>query len=110
MTEQALARARAGNQDAFAELIEPFRAELHLHCYRILGSVQDAEDALQETLMAAWRGLGQFEGRSSVRAWLYRIATNKSLNAMRGGRARPVPEAVRQLPEPTRFGEPLWLE
>src|ERR1700722_11145603 len=110
MTEQLLARAQAGDGDAFAELIGSFRPELHLHCYRILGSVQDAEDALQETLMAAWRGLDQFHGRSSVRAWLYRIATNKSLNAMRGSRPRPLPEAASALPEPTWRGEPLWLE
>jgi RNA polymerase sigma-70 factor (TIGR02960 family) len=110
MTEQLLAQAQAGDGDAFAELIEPYRAELQLHCYRILGSVADAEDALQETLMAAWRGPDQFQGRSSVRAWLYRIATNKSLNAMRGSRSRPRPETSRRLPEPTRYGEPLWLE
>jgi RNA polymerase sigma-70 factor (TIGR02960 family) len=109
MTEQLLARARAGEEDAFTELVGPFRAELQLHCYRILGSAADAEDALQETLMAAWRGLDQFQGRSSVRAWLYRIATNKSLNALRG-RQRPAPEAASHLPEPTRRGEPLWLE
>jgi RNA polymerase sigma-70 factor (TIGR02960 family) len=110
MTEQVLVRARAGDPDAFAELIEPFRAELQLHCYRILGSAADAEDALQETLMAAWRGIGQFEGRSPVRAWLYRIATTRCLNALRGSRTRPVPEAARHLPEPTRLGAPLWLE
>jgi RNA polymerase sigma-70 factor (TIGR02960 family) len=110
MTEQALDRARAGDEDAFAELVQPLRAELELHCYRILGSVADAQDALQETLMAAWRGLGQFQGRSSVRAWLYRIATNKSLNALRGSRSLPVTEAANRMPEPTRHGEPLWLE
>jgi RNA polymerase sigma-70 factor (TIGR02960 family) len=110
MTEQVLARAQSGDPDAFAELVEPFRAELQVHCYRILGSAADAEDALQETLMAAWRGLGQFEGRSHVRAWLYRIATNTSLNMLRGNRTRPAPEAASRLPEPTRLGEPLWLE
>ena len=110
MTEQVLARAQSGDPGAFAELVEPFRAELQLHCYRFLGSAADAEDALQETLMAAWRGLGQFEGRSHVRAWLYRIATNTSLNVLRGSRTRPAPEAARHLPEPTRLGEPLWLE
>ncbi len=89
MTDQELARAMAGDETAFAVLVEPFRGELHLHCYRMLGSVQDAEDALQETLVAAWRGIGTFEGRSSFRAWLYRIATNKSLNAMRAARSRP---------------------
>jgi RNA polymerase sigma-70 factor (ECF subfamily) len=110
MTGQLLARAQAGDQDAFAELVDPFRAELQLHCYRILGSAADAEDALQETMMAAWRGLHRFQGRSSLRAWLYRIATNKSLNALRGSRPRPAPEPTRELPEPTRVGEPLWLE
>jgi RNA polymerase sigma-70 factor (ECF subfamily) len=110
MTGQLLARARAGDGDAFAELVEPFRRELQMHCYRILGSVQDAEDVLQEALMAAWRGLDQYEGRASVRAWLYRIATNKSLNALRASRSRPLPGLARTLPEPTRHGEPLWLE
>ena len=110
MTEPLLARARAGDGDAFAELVEPLRAGLQLHCYRILGSVADAEDVLQETLMAAWRGLDHFEGRSSVRAWLYRIATNKSLNALRASRSRPLPAPARPLPEPSRHGEPLWLE
>ena len=110
MTEQLLARARAGDGDAFAELVGPFQRELQVHCYRILGSFQDAEDVLQETLMAAWRGLDQFEGRSPVRAWLYRIATNKSLNALRASRPRPLPETTTRLPEPNRRGEPLWLE
>jgi len=109
MTEQVLARARTGDPDAFAELVEPFLAELQLHCYRILGSAADAEDALQETLVAAWRGLGQFEGRSHVRAWLYRIATTRSLNMLRGNRTQAVTEAG-HLPEPTRLGEPVWLE
>ena len=87
----ALERVRAGDDQAFAELTGPYLAELRLHCYRILGSVQDAEDMLQETLLAAWRGIGQYEGRASLRTWLYRIATNCSLNALRaaaGGRAR----------------------
>src|SRR3982751_2988570 len=85
----ALARARAGDQDAFRELTDPHRRELQVHCYRILGSVQDAEDLVQETLLAAWRGLGGFEGRSSLRTWLYRIATNRCLNALRDGGQRP---------------------
>jgi RNA polymerase sigma-70 factor (TIGR02960 family) len=107
----ALTRARAGDEDAFRELTDPFRRELQLHCYRILGSVQDAEDLVQETLLAAWRGLEQFEGRSSLRAWLYRIATNRCLNALRGRRRRPkeVPVMV-EPPEPTRLSEPIWLE
>jgi RNA polymerase sigma-70 factor (ECF subfamily) len=103
MTEAALTRARAGDGEAFRELTEPYRRELQLHCYRILGSVQDAEDLVQETLMAAWRGLDQFQERSSVRAWLYRIATNRSLNALRdSGRRQPPPT--------TRRAEPAWLE
>jgi RNA polymerase sigma-70 factor (TIGR02960 family) len=111
VTERALSRARAGDEEAFRELIDPYRGELQLHCYRILGSVQDAEDLLQETLLAAWRGLQGFDGRSSLRAWLYRIATNRSLNAMRDKSRRPreVP-AMAEPPEPTRRTEPLWLE
>ena len=111
---ELLERARAGDGKAFGELVEPYRRELHVHCYRILGSVQDAEDLTQETLLAAWRGLEQFEGRASVRAWLYRIATNRCLNALRDGKRRPpeVPPGTRTvgLPEPTRVGEPSWLQ
>jgi RNA polymerase sigma-70 factor (TIGR02960 family) len=89
----------------------PHRGELQLHCYRILGSVQDAEDILQETFLAAWRGLDLFDGRSSLRAWLYRIATNRCLNALRdkGRRPREV-EAIAEPPEPTRRTEPIWRE
>jgi RNA polymerase sigma-70 factor (ECF subfamily) len=107
-----LSRARSGDGTVFGELVEPYRRELQLHCYRILGSVQDAEDMLQETLMAAWRGLDRLQGRTSLRAWLYRIATNKCLNALRGRRGgpRPAPLPSVTLPEPTRRGEPLWLE
>ena len=86
-TEQTLARARAGDEDAFRELTDPYRRELQLHVYRIVGSAQDAEDLLQETLLAAWRGLDGFEGRASFRAWLHRIATNRSLDALRASRA-----------------------
>src|SRR6185312_16174482 len=75
--------------ESFRALVEPYRRELHVHCYRMLGSVQDAEDVLQETMLAAWRGLDEFEGRASVRTWLYRIATNRCLNALRDGRRRP---------------------
>jgi RNA polymerase sigma-70 factor (TIGR02960 family) len=111
VTERTLSRARAGDEEAFRELIAPFRGELQLHCYRILGSVQDAEDLLQETLLAAWRGLPRFDGRASLRTWLYRIATNRCLNALRdrGRRPREVP-AMAEPPEPTRRTEPLWLE
>jgi RNA polymerase sigma-70 factor (TIGR02960 family) len=108
VTGPLLARARSGDGDAFAELTGPFRRELQLHCYRILGSAADAEDVLQETMMAAWRGLDRFEGRASPRSWLYRIATNKCLNHFRGSRILPAPEVP--LPEPTRSGEPLWLQ
>jgi RNA polymerase sigma-70 factor (TIGR02960 family) len=109
--EAVLARARAGEEAAFRELTEPHRRELQLHCYRILGSLQDAEDLVQETLLAAWRGLEAFEGRSSVRSWLYRIATNRCLNALRARSRRPrqIP-AMDQPPEPTRRSEPIWLE
>jgi RNA polymerase sigma-70 factor (TIGR02960 family) len=108
-----LVRARTGDGEAFRELVEPYRRELQVHCYRMLGSVQDAEDLLQETLLAAWRGLDGFAGRSSVRTWLYRIATNRCLNALRAGERRirePNPRAEVDLPEPTRWAEPSWLE
>jgi RNA polymerase sigma-70 factor (ECF subfamily) len=112
MTEATLERARAGDEAAFRALTDPYRRELQLHCYRILGSVQDAEDLVQETLLAAWRGLAEFEQRASVRSWLYRIATNRCLNALRDGARRPdvlSPESAMK-PEPTRWGEPLWLQ
>jgi RNA polymerase sigma-70 factor (ECF subfamily) len=107
--EQILARAQAGDGEAFSELTEPYRGELRVHCYRILGSIQDAEDVLQETLLAAWLRLGQFEERASLRAWLYRIATNRCLNAVRDSR-RSKRAPTLPLPEPTRHGEPVWLE
>ena len=114
MTTTALARARAGDGEAFRELTDPHRRELQLHCYRILGSVQDAEDTLQETLLAAWRGLGRFEERASMRTWLYKIATNRCLNALRDTGRRPAAAARYQWsappPEPTRRAEPLWLQ
>jgi RNA polymerase sigma-70 factor (ECF subfamily) len=113
MVTELLARARTGDGEAFRELVEPYRRELHVHCYRLLGSVQDAEDLLQETLLAAWRGLDRFEGRSSLRTWLYRIATNRCLNALRAGDRRirdRVPRAEVALPEPSRWVEPTWLE
>src|SRR3954464_377988 len=111
MNATQLARARTGDEDAFRELTDPYRRELEVHCYRILGSVQDAEDLVQETLLAAWRGFEDFEGRSSVRAWLYRIATNRCLNALRDRARRPrkVPAMV-EPPAPNRRTEPIWLE
>jgi RNA polymerase sigma-70 factor (ECF subfamily) len=112
VTRDVIAQARAGSEEAFGQLVEPYRRELGVHCYRILGSTQDAEDALQETLFAAWQGLRGFEGRSSIRTWLYRIATSRSLNAARSrGRRSPVePQPMPGLPEPSRQGEVLWLE
>ncbi|HEY7621993.1 MAG TPA: sigma-70 family RNA polymerase sigma factor [Solirubrobacteraceae bacterium] len=98
----------------FRALVEPFRRELQLHCYRIVGSIQDAEDLVQETLLAAWRGLERFEGRASLRSWLYRIATNRCLNAMRDSGRRPRAAAGNgerfQRPEPTHRAEPIWLD
>src|SRR5215218_5576276 len=109
--DTALARARAGDEDAFRQLTDPHRRELQLHCYRMLGSVQDAEDLVQETLLAAWRGLDAFERRASVRAWLYRIATNRCLNALRERARRPREvQPVIEPPEPTRRTEPIRLE
>ena len=112
MTTDTMERARAGDEQAFRELTEPHRRELHVHCYRILGSVQDAEDLVQETLLAAWRGLGEFEERASLRSWLYRIATNRCLNALRDSSRRPqeVLDGPAGAPEPSRRAEPIWLQ
>ena len=114
MTDATLERARGGDEEAFQALTDPHRGELQVHCYRILGSVQDAEDMVQETLLSAWRGLAGFEGRASLRSWLYRIATNRCLNALRasGRGARSVigADTPANAPEPTRRGEPIWLQ
>ena len=111
--EQAtVQRARTGDEQAFREITDPYRRELLAHCYRMLGSLTDAEDMLQETLLAAWRGIAGFEGRSSLRSWLYRIATNTCLNAMRAG-ARRVPAEPTppfQPPEPTQHDAIRWLQ
>jgi RNA polymerase sigma-70 factor (TIGR02960 family) len=108
-----MARARAGDGDAFRELTEPYRRELQVHCYRMLGSLQDAEDALQNTLLTAWQGLSGFEGRSSLRTWLYKIATNRCIDARRAASRRPAAEwdvPGVEPPEPTRLGEVVWLQ
>jgi RNA polymerase sigma-70 factor (TIGR02960 family) len=114
VTVDLLARAQAGDGDAFGQLVGPYRRELQVYCYRILGSVQDAEDALQDTLLSAWQGLAGFEGRASIRTWLYRVATSRCMDALRSARRRPPvtapPPAGMEPPEPTRLGELLWLE
>src|SRR3954465_1073692 len=110
--QAVLDRARTGDERAFRELTDPYRRELLVHCYRLLGSLTDAEDLLQETLLAAWRGLAGFEERASVRTWLYRIATNRCLNALRaaGRRAATGPVPPFRPPEPTARGEITWLQ
>ena len=113
LVAELIARAQAGDGEAFGELIDPYRRELQVHCYRILGSAADAEDALQEALLAAWQGLPGFEGRASVRTWLYRVATSRCLNALRSASRRPPvdwPPPGADPPEPTRLGEVVWLE
>ena len=110
---ELIATARAGDGDAFRALTEPYRRELQVHCYRMLGSLQDAEEAVQDALLSAWQGLGGFEGRSSIRTWLYRIATNRCLDALRAARRRPAKDwdiPGVDLLEPTRLGEVVWLE
>ncbi len=112
-TTELLDQARAGDGEAFARLTEPYRGELRVHCYRMLGSVHDAEDALQETMLAAWRALGAFEGRASIRTWLYRIATSRCLNALRAASRRPQADTPFVRPaglDPTGTAEVPWLE
>jgi RNA polymerase sigma-70 factor (ECF subfamily) len=113
MSTELIAQARAGNGEAFRRLTDPHRRELLVHCYRFLGSVQDAEDALQDTLLAAWQGIGGFEERASLRTWLYRVATSRCLNALRTASRRPQmdwPSPDVEPPEPSRLGEVTWLE
>jgi RNA polymerase sigma-70 factor (ECF subfamily) len=110
-----LEAARAGDQEAFSLLVAPYQAQLRAHCYRMLGSLADAEDSLQETLLRAWRGLGRFESRSSLRSWLYRIATNASLRMLEQRPKRVLPIDYGPAADPhAAFGEPLtesiWLE
>ena len=109
-----ISKARLGDGDTFRELTEPHRRELLVHCYRMLGSVQDAEDVVQDTLLAAWQGIGGYiEGRASIRTWLYRIATNRCLNARRSASRRPAKEwdmPQVEPPAPTSLGEVVWLQ
>jgi RNA polymerase sigma-70 factor (ECF subfamily) len=112
---ELLEAARRGDDDAFGRLAGPYRGELHAHCYRMLGSVTDAEDALQETLLRAWRALPRFEGRSSVRAWLYKIATNACLRAIERRPRRVLPVDYGPAADPgdrpaDPVTEPVWLE
>jgi RNA polymerase sigma-70 factor (TIGR02960 family) len=112
MPSDLLQRAKSGDHEAFTTLVEPHRRELQVHCYRMLGSLQDAEDALQETLLSAWIGIDGFEGHSSVRTWLYRVATNRCLSMLRSSSRRPVSVEPRPdwLAEPSRLGEVTWLQ
>jgi len=114
VTADRLARARAGDGEAFRELAGPYRRELQVHCYRMLGSFADAEDAVQETMLAAWQGIGGFaEERASLRTWLYKIATSRCLNARRAASRRPARERdVSQFepPVPTPRDEAIWLQ
>lgn len=107
-----LQAARDGDHRAFAELVAPYERELHVHCYRILGSMHAADDAMQETLIAAWGALPRFEGRASVRTWLYRIATSRCLNAIRDGARRPplTPVAPFDPPSPTSREQVTWVQ
>ncbi|WP_232523064.1 MULTISPECIES: RNA polymerase subunit sigma-70 [Nocardioides] len=110
MPVDLVGRARAGDRDAFDALVEPHRAELQAHCYRMLGSLQDAEDAVQESLLRAWLALAGFEGRSSVRTWLYRIATNQCLNQLRSARRRRAPDQPAPAARPTGEDAVRWLQ
>jgi RNA polymerase sigma-70 factor (TIGR02960 family) len=113
MTADLLARAKSGDGEAFRQLVEPHSHELQVHCYRILGSLADAEDLLQETLLSAWQGLPGFQERASLRSWLYRIATNRCLNWLRSAHRRTPVEAARlpvEPPEPTQLSQVTWLE
>lgn len=115
LSDPTLAAARAGDAAGFERLVTPYRRELHVHCYRLTGSLSDAEDLVQESLLRAWKALGTFEGRSSLRTWLYRIATNACLNALDQRAPRALPSqrgdpGDPMLPPAEPTGEPLWLD
>jgi RNA polymerase sigma-70 factor (ECF subfamily) len=113
MTVDLVTRAQAGDDEAFARLVEPYHRELHVHCYRLLGSFTDADDAMQETLLAAWQGLAGYERRASLRTWLYKVATSRCLLLLRTARRRPQvdwPPAGLSLPEPNGTNEVTWLQ
>jgi RNA polymerase sigma-70 factor (TIGR02960 family) len=112
MSADLVGRARGGDSGAFAELVGPHQAELRAHCYRMLGSLADADDALQDALLAAWQGLEGYRGDASIRTWLYKVTTTRCLNAIRSRSRRspaPVPPGIAP-PAPTRLGEVTWLE
>src|SRR3984893_6940826 len=115
MAADLIARARGGDEEAFRQLVDPYRSALHVHCYRMLGSPQDAEDALQETLLRAWRGLDGFEGRSSTRSWLYRIARDAPprASARRPPRVLPLDHGPPTEPHDgpgAPLAESVWIE
>lgn len=112
MHDELLARAADGDEEAFRQVTTQHQSELQRHCYRILGSVQDAEDMVQESLLSAWRGLPTLDDGGSLRAWLYRIATNRCLDSLRSSRRRPprTLEPPSAPPTPTRIGEVTWLQ
>jgi len=112
---ELLEAARGGDEKAFQALVEPHRNSLHAHCYRMLGSVHDADDALQDALLRAWRGLSNFQGRSSLRSWLYRITTNACLDAISRRPRRTLPIERQPAADPNRdlddaVNEPVWIE
>jgi RNA polymerase sigma-70 factor (TIGR02960 family) len=114
VTTELVALAKGGDGEAFSRLVDPYRRELQVHCYRILGSASDAEDMLQETMLSAWQAIRGFEERASIRTWLYRIATRRCLNSLRSASRRPAsmesPLAWTDPPEPARVSTVGWLE
>ena len=112
VNSDVIARAKAGDENAFHDLVDRHRRELEVHCYRLLGSSQDAEEAVQDTFLAAWGAIGAFEERASVRTWLFRIATNRCLDALRASRRRPSVsvEPPPDVPQPNSPSGVVWLQ